>query len=87
VSTCVAVNSDRMCGQDSAGRLAAGCAHEHIADNPFCAMCARFWRQEIAAGRVICPACCDGRKPHECLLHEIAWELVTEVRRLDARQA
>jgi hypothetical protein len=77
MSMCVSTTGYRVCGQDSTGRLIAGCEHEHIVSNPFCDDDAQFWRQEISQRSVYCTDCENGRRPHECLLWEIAWQPLT----------
>jgi hypothetical protein len=78
MSACTTATNYRPCTREAAGLLNAGCVHEHIADNPACAEHAQFWRTELAARRVFCQPCTTSRKPHDCLLREIAWRpLVT----------
>jgi hypothetical protein len=72
--SCVHTTGGRVCSEVAVGWLTVGCEHEHIVSNPFCGGHAQYWRQASTDAGAQCEPCYNGRKPHECLLREIAWQ-------------
>jgi hypothetical protein len=59
-----------LCGGESVVTLAAGCVHEHLAEQPLC----QFHVEDIAHGLMVCGACLavDGHRCELVALREVA---------------